>query len=338
MLIQKVIVAYLVFLNIESAAYVSKIPRYSTRRPSQRQPVDFVRCRADGDSAFDESVSRPYPEPSMSRSSFFTTIALAVAFSIPAYSASADTDNHIPVDSCSFPSDETNNKDRNDIRSENLPTLEIASEANSVQESISGFVAGGALAAAKTLVKYPLDTVTVRLQMPASEYSIAELGRLFGGSYNGVTLSLISNIPGGAVFFAVKDAAKASLKTAAWTGGSPTWLTTTMAVGAALIPYWVVRNPSEVIKVRQQAGTPGYGDGVSAWDAIQLTLNETKTSGGSLIDGIGNLYTGYWENVIYGLPSDVIKFVAYEALTGGRKDLSALEGAQAGALATVGEE
>lgn len=131
---------------------------------------------------------------------------------------------------------------------------------SSLQESISGFVAGGALAAAKTLVKYPLDTATVRLQVPDSGYSVSELSRLFSGSYNGVTFSLLSNIPAGAVFFAVKDATKSSLKNSAL-NGAPAWVTTTLAVSAALIPYWVIRNPSEVIKVRQQAGVPGYGDG-----------------------------------------------------------------------------
>lgn len=205
------------------------------------------------------------------------------------------------------------------------------SEPTSLQESISGFVAGAALAASKTLVKYPLDTATVRLQMPNSEYSLRELNQLFSGSYNGVTLSLLSSIPGGAVFFAVKDATKAGLKNSILSN-APRWVTTSIAVGAALIPYWLVRNPSEVIKVRQQAGIEGYGDGVNAIDAVRLTLQESNET---LVDSIGEFYTGYWENVIYGLPADVIKFVAYEAMTGGRKDLSPLEGAEAGAVATA---
>ena len=53
------------------------------------------------------------------------------------------------------------------------------------------------------------------------------------------------------------------------------------------------------------------------------------------MNGIQEFYTGYWENIVYAYPADVIKFVAYEALTNGRKDLSPLEGAEAGALATA---
>ena len=212
-----------------------------------------------------------------------------------------------------------------------------ATEPSSVQESISGFFAGGALAATKTIVKYPLDTATVRLQVPGYGYSISELGTLFSGSYNGITASLLANIPAGAVFFAVKDAAKTSLKNSALKS-APAWTTTTLAVGAALIPYWIIRSPSEVIKVRQQVGVSGYGEGVSAWDALQLTFNATAAAGGSTLEGVGALYTGYWENILYSLPADVIKFVAYEALTGGKKDLLPVEGARAGAFATVSSD
>jgi solute carrier family 25 S-adenosylmethionine transporter 26 len=173
----------------------------------------------------------------------------------------------------------------------------------------------------------------VRLQMPNSAYSLSNLSnvvRLLDGSFNGLTLSLLSNIPGGAIFFAVKDATKSSLRNSAFSA-SPKWVTTSLAVAAALIPYWLVRNPSEVIKVRKQAGIEGYGEGVSALEAVQKTLQE---SNGTTLEGIGEFYSGYWENIIYGFPADVIKFVTYEAITGGRKDLSPLEGAKAGALAT----
>jgi hypothetical protein len=304
--------------------------------------------RRSEDAIHEPPLLADLPDPVLSRSSFFTasmfaigaltllpatTKAEAVAITEEKSSAAVtnrnmDTDSRVKNWSNKQP----------DLLGSNLDTnLMVASESNSLQESISGFFAGGALAGTKTLVKYPLDTVTVRLQVPNSDFSVADLGRLFSGSYNGITLSLLSNIPGGAVFFAVKDAAKASLNTAAWTSAAPKWVTTTMAVGAAMLPYWIIRNPSEVIKVRQQVGIPGYGEGVSAWDAIQLTFNETRASGGSTLDGIQTFYTGYWENVIYGLPADVIKFVAYEAFTGGRRDLSPLEGARAGAFATVRE-
>ena len=134
------------------------------------------------------------------------------------------------------------------------------------QESISGFVAGAALAATKTLVKYPLDTATVRLQMPSSPYSVRQPQPLFEGSYRGVVPPLLANIPAGAVFFAVKDAVKAYLT--AVHPESSRWQQTAIAVGVAQIPYWMVRNPSEVVKTRQQAGMEGYNN-AGMWQAYR---------------------------------------------------------------------
>jgi solute carrier family 25 S-adenosylmethionine transporter 26 len=204
-----------------------------------------------------------------------------------------------------------------------------AAEPNSFQESLSGFVAGAALAGTKTLVKFPLDTATVRVQMPNSRYSITNPLALFDGCFNGISLTLVSNIPAGAVFFGVKDAAKSAIKN--YNSSMPRWASTSLAVAAAMIPYWIIRNPSEVVKVRQQANIEGYGDGVSAIDAIQQTLNNNSNNETNVSD----LYIGYWENVLYAYPADVIKFVAYDTLTKGRTDLSPIEGARVGAYATA---
>jgi hypothetical protein len=202
------------------------------------------------------------PDPVMARSSFF---ALAAALmTAPATAEAAST------------------------------TMSTSTaEATTLQESISGFVAGAALTGTKTLVKFPLDTATVRLQMPNSKFSLQDTSRLFRGSYNGVTLSLFSNIPGGAIFFAVKDATKAALRHSAMST-LPTWATTSLAVAAAQFPYWLVRNPSEVIKVRQQAGIEGYGEGISAWEAVQTTLRKADASGNgtSSASGLQEFYTG----------------------------------------------
>ena len=195
-----------------------------------------------------------------------------------------------------------------------------------LEETISGFISGGALTVTKTVVKYPLDSASVRLQMPNTKYSITNLPELFNGSYRGITAPLLSNIPAGAVFFAVKDAVKSSLKEQ----GMAKWMTTSLAVLAAQGPYWLLRNPSEVIKTRQQAGVEGYGEGTSIVDAFKLATD--KERGGK---GIGELYKGYWENIIYAYPADVIKFVCYESLSGGRKNLPPAQGAMYGAVSTA---
>lgn len=198
------------------------------------------------------------------------------------------------------------------------------------QESISGFVAGGLLTATKTVVKYPLDTATVRLQMPDTEYSMLQIGKLMAGSYRGIWSPLLWNIPAGAVFFAVKDAAKQSLTQQ---GDLPKWATTMVAVLVAQFPYWAVRNPSEVVKTKLQAGMEGYGEGVSSWEAFQLVKDKASETNNST--GLEGFYVGYWENILYAYPADVIKFVLYDQLTGGRKDLPPFDSAVAGAAATA---
>lgn len=224
-----------------------------------------------------------------------------------------------------------------------VPLISSSSSSSTVkvmgetfQETISGFVSGAALTTTKTFVKYPLDTATVRLQMPNSTYSILRPGELFDGSYSGIVLPLLSNIPGGGVFFAIKDATKSLCKDA----GMPKWMATSIAVGVANFPYWLIRNPSEVIKTRQQAKIEGYvsvsdgrggGESVSALAAIKTALNNTDSESG----GVKGLYTGYWENIIYAYPADLLKFLSYEALSGGRKNLSPSEGAAYGAAATA---
>ena len=203
-----------------------------------------------------------------------------------------------------------------------------------LQESISGFVSGTAVSTVKTLVKYPLDTATVRLQMPNTQYTIQNLPKLFSGSFDGITAPLLSNIPAGAIFFAVKDATKSSLKESGI--GLPKWALTSLAVGAALPPYWLIRNPSEVVKTRLQVGADGYYEGMSTFDAFKLALSNGSNSTAAG-DGVSELYQGYTENILYGFPADIIKFVAYDNFTGGRgkKNISPGEGAVYGALSTA---
>ena len=214
------------------------------------------------------------------------------------------------------------------VATESSPTTisKDTQKLEQLEETISGFFSGGALTVTKTVVKYPLDSASVRLQMPNTKYSITNLPELFNGSYRGITAPLLSNIPAGAVFFAVKDAVKSSLKEQ----GMAKWMTTSLAVLAAQGPYWLLRNPSEVIKTRQQAGVEGYGEGTSIVDAFKLATD--KERGGK---GIGELYKGYWENIIYAYPADVIKFVCYENLSGGRKNLPPAQGAMYGAVSTA---
>lgn len=289
-------------------------------------PSSFVVQKSDGSSvnANDEvqpSQSSIKEKGSMSRLSFFSHSASTIL----AVSAIASN----PSDALAYDTKVTTSN-----LQPSLLTCSTKLSAETLKETISGFISGAALSTTKTFVKYPLDTATVRLQMPNTMYSTSNLFELFDKSYNGISLPLLSNIPGGGIFFAVKDATQNVCKEA----GMPKWMATSIAVGVANFPYWLIRNPSEVIKTRQQAKIEGYAtsdaegenESVSALSALKLALNETEDGG-----GLGNLYSGYWENIIYAYPADVLKFLAYERLRGGRKNVPAAEGALYGAASTA---
>lgn len=74
---------------------------------------------------------------------------------------------------------------------------------------------------------------------------------------------------------------------------------------------------------------------MSTLDAFKLALSNDDDN--STTGGVSELYQGYSENILYGLPADVIKFVAYDNFTGGKgkKDISPIDGAVCGAAATA---
>ena len=84
-----------------------------------------------------------------------------------------------------------------------------------------------------------------------------------------------------------------------------------------------------------QVGADGYYEGMSTLDAFKLALSNDDDN--STTGGVSELYQGYSENILYGLPADVIKFVAYDNFTGGKgkKDISPIDGAICGAAATA---
>ncbi len=215
---------------------------------------------------------------------------------------------------------ETAAAETEDLLPQLISTSKVADET--FVETISGFFSGAALTTTKTFVKYPLDTATVRLQMPNTPYSIFNLVALFDGSFRGISLPLLANIPGGAVFFAIKDATKSVCKQQ----GMPKWMATCISVGIANFPYWLIRNPSEVLKTRQQISTGNE----TGFDALQAAF-----SSGNSTDGLKDLYSGYWENILYAYPADVFKFLAYEKLSSGRKNLPPAEAAIYGAISTA---
>ena len=99
-------------------------------------------------------------------------------------------------------------------------------------------------------------------------------------------------MPAGAVFFAIKDFTRSVLREQTLLP-LPAWAVTCVAVGVAQPPYWLVRNPSEVVKTRQQARMEGYviqdregGAEVTALGAFRRALQGSNDGGGT--SGIGS--------------------------------------------------
>jgi len=71
-------------------------------------------------------------------------------------------------------------------------------------------------------------------------------------------------------------------------------------------------------------------------EAFQYSLmnDDGKKSKNPTTTIIASLYQGYTENILYGFPADIIKFVTYDNLSGGKKDLSPIVGAFYGAIST----
>lgn len=125
---------------------------------------------------------------------------------------------------------------------------------------------------------------------------------MFANLYDGILPSIIGGIPAGAVFFGVKDYTKVLLKE---TGLFDQQVVAILSVALANIPYWIIRNPSEVLKTRDQiekyeeGGIEKFSSSVIGKpSSIQLLLLQAY-----------DLYASYGTNLIYALPADIIKFL-----------------------------
>jgi len=66
-----------------------------------------------------------------------------------------------------------------------------------------------------------------------------------------------------------------------------------------LVPFWLVKQPSEVLKVRSQT------KGKDVKDLPPLSLNDPSS--------LYALFTGIQSNFAYSFPADMIKFIIYDA-------------------------
>ena len=127
---------------------------------------------------------------------------------------------------------------------------------------------------------------------------------LYIGLFDGVVPALLGGIPAGATFFAAKDSVKQLLKDS----GMNRELTTVLAVAAANIPYWVVRNPSEVLKTRAQVRSfskKNHSEENRAKQGIAANVSAFFSA-----DTLNKFYGSYASSLLYALPADILKFLA----------------------------
>ncbi|KAJ1619275.1 mitochondrial carrier domain-containing protein, partial [Pavlovales sp. CCMP2436] len=201
-----------------------------------------------------------------------------------------------------------------------------AAAPSALTELIASSAGGAAQRLAKELLLHPIDTVRCRLELQGAQRSLQAPG-LFADLYAGVAPSAVVGAPSGALFFAVKDAAKSSLRTAMGASYSKE-LSTVIAVLVAQLPYWAFRTPFELLKTRAQLGLNADG----AWESARRIV---------ATEGPAGLFVGLGSNVAYAAPTDVVKFLCYEgikrrakAAKGGQR-LSPLESAVCGALGSA---
>ena len=162
---------------------------------------------------------------------------------------------------------------------------------SATSEFYSGMLAGAVQKTVKELALHPLDTAKARLQVAGSRSVV--LGELFATPYDGLAPALIAGAPAASAFFAVKDAAKRGLASASLDFGKTE--TTLLAVLCANLAYWGIKNPSEVLKVRRQAG------------GVDDTLDAAKGVWQS--EGLAGFYSSAGANYAYSAPVDCTKFV-----------------------------
>ncbi|CAE7896947.1 SAMC2, partial [Symbiodinium sp. KB8] len=187
----------------------------------------------------------------------------------------------------------------------------------------SGALQGIAQNVAKQVVLHPFDTVKTRLQATAGRPD-ASRAELFRDVYRGLLPTLVSGTPGSATFFAAKEAASAQLRRQA----APDPLPTLGGVVLGVLSAKAVKTPFDVAETKAMATVATEGEAL-AWDGSWGKLQDTYEK-----EGFTGLYRGYGANVLYKLPADLAKFLAYEGLRGSGAAGSLPPGV-AGAVATL---
>jgi len=214
---------------------------------------------------------------------------------------------------------------------------------------ISGLISGAVSRASKEILLHPIDTIRARQQIPTATTKGKDNSNnnanflLYKDLYDGIVPALVGGIPAGALFFGVKDFSKQQLRSMGLSKEAATLLSVTIAN----VPYWLVRNPSEVLKTRQQVQVQGkdggckeemLGGSSTSYEKLQAMV---AAEGGSVSKVASKLYSSYSSNIAYALPADLVKFLVYEYLLNKKEGQkvegfeAALTGAAAGLVAQV---
>jgi hypothetical protein len=177
----------------------------------------------------------------------------------------------------------------------------------------AGLLGGCAAELAKTLVLHPLDTAKTRVQAQRLNGTMDWSGaQLFNRPWAGVGPALATAVPQAGFFFATRDVVRREVGTLVATSKLDSTLAALAAVTAASCAYWVVRAPSEVVKLRQQAGKQQIERAASTTAAIPVVESSYAPT-----DYLRLCAAAFVPCVVADLPSIYARVLSYQAIKGG---------------------
>ena len=163
---------------------------------------------------------------------------------------------------------------------------------------LAALVSGSLASATVDTIIYPLDTIKTRMQAPQGFYRSGGFSHLF----RGILPTVLSAVPGGAVFFGLYEPMKILLVEPNMQGGDvgSSWTLNAIAAVIAATASCAVRTPAAVVTQRLQVG--------------QFSHLSSAISGVAADGGWRAFYAGFSISAARELPFAFVQFPLYEQL------------------------
>ncbi|KAG8463721.1 hypothetical protein KFE25_003994 [Diacronema lutheri] len=158
-----------------------------------------------------------------------------------------------------------------------------------------GLVAGAGSKVLRDVLIHPIETVKNRRQLETARRADTDgakrRGPMFANLYSGLGPSLVVGVPAGALYLYIADVLQSQHVNSGVSGA------------VASFVFWTVRTPGEVVKTRLQVADGGTA--ASFADTLERMRRE---------EGLGALYSGYWQTLCRSIPFDFLRFLLFDVL------------------------